>query len=87
MHLLRCLFFVEAVYQFQLSASHIPGRDNTEADDVSRDRLSSFRSMVPQADREPTKFPEELPQLLFRQDLDWTSPTWTRLFTSIVAKD
>ncbi len=92
MHLLRCLFFVEAVYQFQLSASHIRGRhirgrDNTLADDLSRDRLSSFRSMVPQADLEPTKFPEELPQLLFRQDLDWTSPTWTRLFTSIVAKD
>ena len=40
MHLLCCLFMFEARYQFQVVASHIPGVDNTLADDLSRDRLS-----------------------------------------------
>ena len=32
MHLLRCLVFMEASFQFKLSASHIPGVNNTLAD-------------------------------------------------------
>ena len=42
MHLLRCLFFMEAWFQFKLVAVHIPGIFNSWADDLSRDRLSSF---------------------------------------------
>ncbi len=70
MQLLRCLLFIEAVYQFWLSASDLPRRDNVLADNLLRDRLISFRSKVPYADSEPTRIPVELPQLLFRQDLD-----------------
>jgi len=86
MHLLRCLFFLEATYQFELTAAHVAGKDNQLADDLSRNQLSSFRSKVPQADQDPSSIPVDLPRLLFHE-LDWTSPTWTRLWTSIVTKD
>ena len=42
MYFLRCLFFVEAWVQFEVVAVHIPGTLNTRADDLYRDRLSSF---------------------------------------------
>ena len=54
MHLLRCLFFLEACCQFELVASHVPGIHNGLADDLSRNRLSSFFLKVPQACKEPT---------------------------------
>ena len=44
MQRLRCLFFVEARHQFQLTAIHVPGVENDLADDLSRDRLVSFRA-------------------------------------------
>ena len=36
MHLVRCLAFTTAKFQFLLSASHIPGVENTAADALSR---------------------------------------------------
>ena len=36
MHLLRCLFFLEASLQFELVARHIPGSHNTIADDSTQ---------------------------------------------------
>ena len=47
MHLLRCLFFMEAFFQFQLSASHIPGVNNTLADLAINYLSSSPRSHRP----------------------------------------
>ena len=47
MHLLRCLFFLEAYYDMHISASHIPGHANTLADHLSRNRISSFFSQAP----------------------------------------
>ena len=47
MHMLRCLFFVEALYGFELSASYIPTKANDLADDISRNNLSSFLCKVP----------------------------------------
>ena len=41
MHLLRCLFFFEARHSFRLEATHIPGKDNVLADDLSRNHASS----------------------------------------------
>ena len=38
MHMLRCLFFLEASFDYHLVASHIPGIDNVLADDLSRNR-------------------------------------------------
>ena len=44
MHLIRCLFFLEAWFEFKLIAAHLPGRENTLADDLSRNRKSHFLS-------------------------------------------
>ena len=41
MHMLRIMFFVEAHWQFSLSASHIPGKCNHLADHLSRNELDS----------------------------------------------
>ncbi len=87
MHLLRCLFFLEASLQFELTAKHIPGLHNGLADDLSRNRLSAFVSKVPRAQRDPTPFPPGMPLVLLDATLDWTSPTWTRLFSSTAARE
>lgn len=64
MHLLRCLFFIEARGHFQLSPKHISGVNNRAADDLPRDNLPAFFSKLPQASRVPSPTPAELPQLL-----------------------
>ena len=38
MHLLRVLFFLEARYNFYILAQHIPGKHNSHADNISRNR-------------------------------------------------
>lgn len=57
MQLLRCLFFLEAYFQFHLSAAYLPGVANDLADDLSRDRLAAFLSKKPEADRDPSNIP------------------------------
>ena len=47
MHMLRCLFFIEAHHQFKVGATHIPGSDNTRADDLSRDNCARFLATPP----------------------------------------
>jgi len=66
MHLLRCLFFIEAQFSFTITLKHIPGVDNNLADDLSRDKLSSFRSKVPRAQQLTTPLP--LPPVDFLLD-------------------
>ena len=46
-HLLRCLFFIEAHYDFQLSCVHIPGRCNELADALSLNNVSTFLLKAP----------------------------------------
>ena len=82
MHLLRCLFFLEARYQLDLSCVHIPGALNDLADDLSRDRLFSFFHKVPKANHYPTPIPQQLIDLLMDPNSNWLSPTWTSLFSS-----
>ena len=85
MHLVRCLFFVEARYQFDLIPAHIPGEINTLADNLSCNRRSSFLSKAPHMDTEPTPIPPQLPELLAGPS-DWTSLHWTKQFASIVTR-
>ena len=47
MHLLRCLFFLEAHYQFHIVAVHVPGKDNVWSDDLSRDRHLTIPTAIP----------------------------------------
>ena len=82
-HLLRCLAFLSAKFQCQISASHIPGTHNNAADALSRNQLPLFLSIIPQADEHPTHIPQELLQLLLIDRPGWTSQRWTSLWSSI----
>ena len=80
MHLLRCLFFVEARFDFQLRCVHIPGYQNDCADDLSRNHLPSFFAKVTGAHPLPSPVPPTLLELLVSQELDFLSPRWSSLF-------
>ena len=83
MRLLRCLFFIEAWFDFRVMATYLPGTKNDLADDLSRDRLSSFLSKVQSPDSEPAKLHPGLSALLLEEQ-GWTSPAWRATFVSIV---
>ena len=87
MQLLRCLFFLEAHFQFYLIARHLPGVANSLADDLSRNRLPSFRRHHPNADPLPSPIPSSTMQWLLHPKLDWTSEAWIQLFTSSVKRE
>lgn len=79
MKLIRCLFFFEAWFGFEIIAEYLPGRENILADDLSRNRRFAFLSKARQPDIAPAALPEELPELLLDPD-GWTSPRWTERF-------
>jgi len=81
-HLLRCLAFLTAHYQCELVARHIPGQHNTLADALSRNNVTLFRMLHPQAHPRPTPLPEQLIRLLITERPDWTSQRWTELWTA-----
>ena len=53
-HLLRCLFFWEARFNFSHSAEHLAGKLNTAANALSRNNLSVFHSLTPQVKAAPS---------------------------------
>ena len=81
MHLLRTLFFFEAHFHFSLQADHIPGTDNSLADDLSRGNLHSFLQRCPIIpNKSPTSIPDSLRDMLLLSKPNWNSPAWTTLF-------
>jgi hypothetical protein len=82
MHLVRCLAFLKARFQFSVTASHIEGSRNVLADALSRDNLDSFLSRYPQASPVPTPLPQELLDLTLISKPDWTSSRWTELWSA-----
>ena len=82
MHLMRCLFFFTASYQLFLLPQHLPGKDNTAADHLSRDALSSFLQLIPHAKEPPTALSEALMAALVTQRSDWTSHSWRAVLRS-----
>ena len=48
------------VLNINLLAQHIPGRDNTVADHLSRLQVNEFFRLVPAVDLNPTPIPDEL---------------------------
>ena len=86
MHLLRCLFFMEAQLQFELTTTHIAWVHNSLADDLSRNRRSSFLSKAPWVTSHPSPVPVQLAALLLDLSQDWMSPSWTQQFSTIVRK-
>ena len=83
MHMLRCLFFIEAHFQCNLQAQYINTQDKNIADDLSRNNMLSFHSKMSQADPNPTRILPSLIPLLFDPLMDWVSPTWMQRFRSI----
>ena len=58
--LLHRLFFVAATHNFSVAMSHLPGCNNIIADALSRNKLTEFFTLVPQAEPLPTQIPPEL---------------------------
>ena len=83
MHMLRTLAFVEARHSFALRPQYISTTDNHLADDLSRDKLTSFLAKVPNAGTRATPLPTLLLDLLLDHSLDWTSPRWLQMFSDI----
>jgi hypothetical protein len=82
MHLLRCVFFVGAEFGVNVRAEHVPGAENTAADALSRENIPIFMQVVPEAESQPTPIPEPLVELTVREQPDWTSFHWVRLFSA-----
>ena len=80
MHLLRCLFFIEATNHFTITPAHIAGAQNSLADDLSRDWLSSFLQKAPWSQSEATWIPASLPGILLDTSAMWTSEDWMQRF-------
>ena len=80
MHLLRNLVFIEAHHSFVLVPRYIDRYSNHLADDLSRDRVSSFLSKVPQASPHPVPVPQDLISLLLDPQADWVLLRWREQF-------
>lgn len=77
-HLLRCLCFYAAFYQFSFSAAHIPGERNGAADAISRDNVPLFSYSFPQVRQ--SVVPQHIQDLVLLQPPDWSSPGWIDKF-------
>ena len=78
LHLVRCLYFYAARYQFSYNARHIPGVDNVAADALSRNLMSKFFSLIPQG--VSSSVPQSVSTLLIHRRPDWGSQDWIALF-------
>ena len=80
MHLIRNIVFLEAYGGFHIQAEYIDTHANHVADDLSRNRLSSFFLKVPNASRLPSLPPAAIAGLLLDVEVDWVSPHWRHQF-------
>ena len=78
MHLLRCLWFLTATFDIEISVLHIPGILNSSADALSRNQIPQFLKLHPQASSIPTPLPSALKSLISPRKPDWTSPSFQR---------
>ena len=83
MHLLHCLIFFEAKFSTRMIATHVAGVHNTLADDLSRDKLSSFLRAAENMSLTGQCFPPQpLLDMLMNHKPDWTSADWREMFKS-----
>ena len=79
-HLLKCLFFYEAQYNFEHACRHLAGSGNCAADALSRNKAAIYFSLYLQAPQVPSQVPASLVALLCNSSLSWTSETCRTLF-------
>jgi len=84
MHFLRCLWFFTTYFNIALTATHIPGADNTTADQLSRNNMMEFFLTNPNALKLPTPLPASILDIISPVGPDWTSPHFRRLFTATI---
>ena len=75
-HMLRCVFFIAALFNFWLCVTHILGKINGAADAISRDKLLSLLKSRQDLERSPSIIPQMLPRLVGRGGPDWISSDW-----------
>ena len=63
--------------------SHLAGKSNTHADTLSHNNASHFLSTFPRALQQSAPNPAALTDLLVDTKPDWTSLSWSRMFSSI----
>ena len=85
-HMMRCLFFIEAKFNFIITAKHIPGKSNIDADTLSRDGHQFFLSSHPQVNHLPMSFKPGLIDSVTSVVPDWMSPSWIQSFTTSFSK-
>ena len=76
MHLLRCMHFLGAQFDINVSVERVRGTLNLAADALSRNSLQAFFWAVPLAAPTPTPIPSALWELVVTLQPDWTSPSW-----------
>jgi len=84
MCLMSCLYFIVVKFITILSALHLAGSANGIADALSHNQFVKFFTNHPQASSHPYHIPAPLLDLLIHTKPDWTSPSWNRMFTSIL---
>ena len=81
-HMLRCLAYLQALYDCRLRAVHLAGSANTGADHLSHNRVASFHRLHPQASAAPSQVPPGLVGLITQQAPEWTSFRWRETFNA-----
>ena len=81
-HMLRCLAYLQALYDCRFRAVHVAGSKNTEADHLSHDRVTSVRRQHPQASPAPSLAPPFLVRQITQQAPEWTSFCWRETFNA-----
>ena len=79
---MRLLCLLCAIFDITLVAKHTPGAQNTSADALSRDQLSPFLSINPQATPVSAIIPKALQELVFNEQIVSTSKSWIELLTA-----
>ena len=88
MQLLRCVVFYAARAAFRFQAMHVPGKENTLADHLSRNSLTAFFSSCPQASLQTqTPVPDHVRETVAGEDPpNWRSANWTRRFGGFLGR-
>jgi len=79
MHLLRCMWFFVAHFDIRVVAEHLPGKDNTIADQISRNDITQMRRIQAGLSRWPTLVPTPILHMISPRGPDWVSLHFCKL--------